>query len=145
MPRNDGKLLCPHCSYDLAGIESNEGVIVCPECGRECEPGLLTAFERVSAKRLIFRMCMPFVSCMAFASVFHLVARAVGAPDSTLTCFLTPTLIFFLAVGPAFALLGPNLKPDGKLRRWHDWAWCYAAAVALSVGLAVATVALVWR
>jgi hypothetical protein len=144
MPRGDPRFHCPHCSYDLAGIESNDGIILCPECGRDCEPGLLNAFERVSAGRLIFRMCLPFAACLAFAVVFQLIARAVGAPDSTLTCFLMPTLIFFLVVGPAFALLGPNLKPEGKLRRWHDWAWCYAVAVFVSLGLAAGALAVVW-
>lgn len=144
MPRRDARLHCPHCSYDLAGIESDRGIILCPECGRDCEPGLLTAFERVSAKRLIVRMCVPFAACLAFCVAFQLIARAVGAPDSTLTCFLAPTLLFFLAIGPAFALLGPNLKPTGKLRRWHDWAWCYAAAVLISAVLGAASLAMLW-
>jgi hypothetical protein len=144
IPRGEPRLHCPHCSYDLAGVESIGGVILCPECGRDREPGLLNTFERLSAKLQLVRMCVPFASCLAFAVVFQLIARAVGAPDSTLTCFLMTTLIFFLVVGPAFAILGPSLKPEGKLRRWHDWAWCYAVAVLISVGLGAASLAMLW-
>lgn len=144
MRRGEFRLFCPHCSYDLAGIESEGGIIVCPECGRDWEPGILTTFERVSAKRLIFRMCVPFAACLALCVVFQLVARAAGAPAETFTCFLVPTLIFFLAVGPSFALLGPNLKPQGKLRRWHDWAWCYVVAVLLSFAMATVAFATLW-
>lgn len=142
MPRSGPSLPCPHCAYDLTGIDPDEGLIVCPECGRECEPGLLRAFERVSDRRLVIRMLAPFAACLAFFVLVQGAVRLLNASNMESGCVLLPLVVAIWLLGPSFAILGPTLTSQGRMRRARDWTICYLWAVGGSAGLGALAIAI---